>query len=76
MLMNALETYRTSNSLTFEALAIRSKNDRTSVFRHCKAERIPAEAAVLYEATLGIPRWMLRPDLWPAPTENQPPKAA
>ena len=65
--MNALESYRIGNALTFEALADKARNDKTSVFRHCKAGKIPAEAVLHYEAILGIPRWMMRPDLWEAP---------
>jgi DNA-binding transcriptional regulator YdaS (Cro superfamily) len=30
-------------------------------------DRIPAEAAVDIEVATGVPRWKLRPDLWPAP---------
>jgi hypothetical protein len=66
--MNTLEAYRQQNTLTFKALAQKAGNDQTSVFRHCKAKQIPAEAVLLYEANLGIPRWLLRPDLWPCPT--------
>ena len=82
--MNALNDFREDNGLTYDVLSEMAKNDRTSVFRHCKSKRIPAEAAVHYEATLGIPRWKLRPDLWSAPapaastalTPSQPQDAA
>lgn len=76
--MNILEAYRQSHDLTFEALAVRAGEDKTSVWRHCHAKRIPAEAVTVYEGRLGIPRWMLRPDLWPAPkpAADQPPEAA
>lgn len=37
-----------------------------TVYRHISGERsISAEAAVKYEAGLGVPRHALRPDLWP-----------
>lgn len=74
--MNVLEAYRQTHDLTFEALAEKSAEDKTSVWRHCRAKRIPAEAVLAYELRLGIPRWMLRPDLWPSPTPSQPPEAA
>jgi hypothetical protein len=77
--MNALELYRKQNSLTFEALAAKSGRDKPLVWKHCRAKRIPAEAAVHYEEHLGIPRWMMRPDLWPVPGPPQhvsvPPEA-
>lgn len=65
--MNALEAYRRKNNLTFEALADKAKNDKTSVWRHCRAVTIPAEAAPIYERSLGIPRHVMRPDLWESP---------
>ena len=37
-------------------------------YKHYRGWRgMSAEFAVLYERLLGIPRWELRPDLWPAP---------
>ena len=65
--MNALEAYRQSNNMTFKALAKRTSKGTSLVWKHCQKSRIPADAVPGYEATLGIPRWMLRPDLWPAP---------
>lgn len=73
--MNALEAYRRKNNLTFEALVVKAENDKTSVWRHCRAAKIPAEAALVYERNLGIPRHVMRPDLWDAPTP-QPQDAA
>jgi hypothetical protein len=81
--MNALETYRQNQHLTFEALGdLAGVRPRGSVYRHCKATRIPGDAALLYHAKLGIPLSDLRPDLWPAPPaataqhQNQPHEAA
>lgn len=74
--MNALEAYRRQNDLTFEALTAKAGEDKTSVWRHCHTKRIPAEAVLVYEAALGIPRWLMRPDLWPTPQPPPPPEAA
>lgn len=81
--MNALEAYRQTNGMTFEALAGKTGGGRSLVWKHCNAKRIPAEAVPGYEDALGIPRWLMRPDLWPAPTANgqqsvppPPPEAA
>ena len=42
----------------------------STVWRHVSGKRkISAEAALVYEKTLGVPREKLRPDLWPAPQE-------
>jgi len=65
--MNALEAYRQSNDLTFEALAAKARRGTSLVWKHCKKKRIPADAVPGYEERLGIPRWQLRPDLWGAP---------
>lgn len=82
--MNALEAYRQQNDLTYEALAAKAVEDKTSVWRHCHTKRIPADAVPGYESSLGIPRWLMRPDLWPCPappptptpTPTQPQDAA
>ena len=38
----------------------------STVWRHTSGKRkISAEAALVYEQTLGVPREKLRPDLWP-----------
>jgi hypothetical protein len=37
----------------------------STVTRHLAAKRVPADACVVYERCLGIPREVLRPDLWP-----------
>jgi len=68
--MNALNSYRLENKLTFEALALITGNDKTSIFRHCHGKKIKPEDAVMYETTLGIPRHQLRPDLWPLPQQE------
>ena len=47
-----------------------------ALFKQCKGERtVGPRCAILYERVLGIPRWELRPDLWPAPHEDSPAKA-
>lgn len=77
--MNALEAYRTKHFLTFEALGERTGvKNRGTVCRHCRAPKIPGDAALLYHTKLGIPLEELRPDLWPnqAITSNQPHESA
>lgn len=40
----------------------------TTFYKHCSGKRTLGEKAVLrYERLLGIPRYELRPDLWPWP---------
>jgi hypothetical protein len=68
--MNALEAYRKSNELTFEALAAKAGKGTSLVWKHCNKLRIPADAVPGYESSLGIPRWMMRPDLWPCPAHQ------
>lgn len=43
-----------------------------AVYRHCKGDKITAEAAVIYADVLGIPRSELRPDLWAPRPEDAP----
>lgn len=63
---NALETFRQTQGLTFRELAAACRSrGLNAVYRHCKAGKIPAEAAAEYSEALGIPRSELRPDLWP-----------
>lgn len=64
---SALEVFRIKHGLTFRELAgvcgVRGLN---AVYRHCKGEKIPAEAALLYHQVLGIPLCELLPEnLWP-----------
>lgn len=63
---NALEKYRRQHGLTYRALTDACKGRSLfAVYNHCNCDRIPAESAVLYADSLGIPRSELRPDLWP-----------
>ena len=42
----------------------------TDVWRHANGKRkISAEFAMRYHTALGIPLWMMRPDLWPEEPE-------
>ena len=66
--MNRLEIYRTERGLTYEALGNKSGFAKHVAWKHCHASKIPAESAVKYSDTLGIPRSELRPDLWPPAT--------
>lgn len=70
---NALENYRRQHGLTYRALTDACKGRSLfAVYQHCNCDRIPAESAVLYADSLGIPRSELRPDLWPSPQEIIP----
>jgi hypothetical protein len=73
--MNALELFRTGRGLTFEALKdLAGYPARMTVFRHCKAAKIPGDAALVYHRKLGIPLQELRPDLYP--NQEEAPDAA
>ena len=66
---NALEVFRIERGMTFRELASAcSSRGLNAVYRHCKADKIPAEAAAEYSEAFGIPRSELRPDLWPPAT--------
>lgn len=42
-----------------------------TISKHFRGKRsIGVKSVLRYEALLGIPRWELRPDLWPAPKED------
>lgn len=44
-----------------------------SVYRQYRGQRKPSgEFAILYERILGIPRWEIRPDLWPPEAPPRP----
>ena len=63
---NALEKYRILHGISVAELARRAGiRDRSAVWKHCNAEKIPEAAAWLYSAALGIPLDILRPDLPP-----------
>ena len=67
--MNALETYRTENGLTFEAIAQTVALAKPTVWRHCAGDPISGESALLYHTKLGRPLEALRPDIYaPDPT--------
>lgn len=63
--MNTLERIRTDRGLTYEALAKSAGYRRRHVaWKHCRAEIVPAEAAIRYSRALGIDPALLRPDLF------------
>jgi len=63
--MNALESYRTQHSLTFEAMADLSGVDKGNVNKHCRGLKpIRGESALRYHVDFGIPLPDLRPDLY------------
>ena len=72
--MNALNKTRIDMGLTYEALGDLAGYARDVTWKHCHAERIPAEAAFRYSAALGIPLGSFRPDL-PAPVYAPTPEA-
>ena len=61
---NVIEKYRIHSKLTYRQLA------RKCGDCHGKNNRIPAEMAVVYSRELGIPLCQMRPDLWPAETQQ------
>lgn len=61
--MNTIERFRRDRGLTFEGLGKCVGLNRAQVWKHCKASTVPAEAAIRYHITLGIPLSDLRPDL-------------
>ena len=65
--MNQLNDIRTDKGLSCAALGEMVNYDRSSVWKHCHAETIPAEAAIRYSRALDVPLEELRPDLVPDP---------
>lgn len=60
----------TDTGLSIPEIARASGYPYTTVWRHAVGQRtISPEAVIVYESKLGIPRYKLRPDLWPAPQE-------
>ena len=60
----------TDTGLSIPEMAKVSGYPYTTVWRHVVGQRsISPEAVIVYENKLGIPRYKLRPDLWPAPQE-------
>jgi len=74
--MNALDSFRKQNHLTYEAIADAVGLTKPAVWRHCAGRPISGESALLYHTKLGIPLAELRPDLWPChspePTPTRP----
>jgi len=70
--MNALDSFRQQNHLTYAAIAVAVGMRKPTVWRHCHGEPISGESALLYHTKLGIPLADLRPDLWPAASQSQP----
>lgn len=58
--------------MTYETLGVKVGVRRHVAWEHCRADTIPAEAAIRYSAALGIPLEELRPDL-PPPVVASPP---
>jgi transcriptional regulator with XRE-family HTH domain len=77
--MNALEKYRRSHGLTYEALGQLLGCAKNVAWKYCK-EFVPAEAAIKINAILGIDLKELRPDIYasnpPAPAPASEPGAA
>ena len=63
--MNTLEHIRVNLDITYESLGAKIGVKRHVAWEHCRADTIPAEAAIRYSAALGIPLEHLRPDLPP-----------
>lgn len=70
--MNALETYRTENGLTFEAIAQTVGMTKPTVWRHCAGDPISGDSALLYHTKLGIPLEALRPDIYAQASTTEP----
>lgn len=63
-IMNTLKDYIKKHNLSLTEIAKMGINYRT-LYSHYSGERnISAESALMYEEKLGIPRHVLRPDLW------------
>ncbi len=58
---NALEEYRKSNKLTYEALGEQVGYPRGTAYKHCHVEIIPGDAAIRYHRKLHIPLEKLHP---------------
>ena len=69
---NVIDKYRIHSKLTYRQLARKCGVTLNMMYRHChgKNNRIPAEMAVVYSRELGIPLCQMRPDLWPAETQQ------
>lgn len=70
LMKNALEQYRQSHGLTYEALGKLVGYDRPVVWRHCRAEKIPHSAAPTYNAKLKIPMKTLLPELYESESQS------
>lgn len=67
-----LRAYRKANKLSLKELARCAQVDRITWFRWERV-KVPAEKVAMVEASTGIPRHVLRPDLFgatPHPTQE------
>lgn len=66
-----LETYRQKLGLTYRELTKRCSGlSLFAVHSHCKGtKKVSPESAMIYEESLGIPKEIFRPDLWPPDKE-------
>lgn len=74
--MNTLERFRTEKGLSFSQLSKQAGLSRSMVWKHCNQKcQMTHEKAMQYEATLGIPRHLLRPDIWSISEATHAPQA-
>lgn len=73
--MNALQNYKKHNQLKYADISRMTGITRSSVWKHCHAEKIPHGACAVYALKLGISLETLIPDCPPAapstPTEPE-----
>lgn len=66
--MNTFKQALEDRGLSVPAAVRLSGCKYVTAWKHFTGERrVSAEMALVYERTLSIPRWELRPDLWPPP---------
>lgn len=66
--MNTFKQALEDRGLSVPAAVRLSGCKYVTAWKHFTGERrVSAEMALVYERTLNIPRWELRPDLWPPP---------
>lgn len=70
--MNKLNDIFKARGLKQKDVVKHSRYERTSVYRHCRAETIPDNAAYRYSAIFSIPLEDLRPDLVPELGAKEP----
>ena len=63
--MNILKRYKNEHGLTFKDIAWALGCSKISAIRYLSGKRdIPPEIAKMAEKNLGIPKHLLRPDIW------------